>query len=189
MLLAIIVFELLSGQTYIRNYPIRISSRMSGRMIGLSSNFHQYFKITIYTHPASFRQIGWIWGNFIRPDFRPDIRIFTKIARTLFWYRNMNSWKFHVDRYHRFWVIFWTNKQTSRQTNATKNITSPISSAEVIMDYAPYRYPSPSVVIHRLSRAARVRTCTCLTYRRHSVIHTAIQNVKKVITGQHSNTR
>ena len=46
MQLATTVFEISSGQTYIRKYPIRISGRMSGRIIGLSSNFHQYFKLT-----------------------------------------------------------------------------------------------------------------------------------------------
>ena len=100
--------------TKISNPDIRFDIR---RIIGLSSNFYQHFNLILYIHPASFRQIGWIWGNFIRLDFRPDIRISTKIARTLFWCRNMISWKFHVDHYHRFWVIVWTNKQTDKQTD------------------------------------------------------------------------
>ena len=128
MLLAITVFELSSGQTYIRKYPIRISDRISGRMIGLSSNFHQYFKSTIFIHLASFRQIGWIWGNFIRPDIRPDLRIVTKIGRTLPMDNDMKSWKSHSASDYRSCVIL----RTDRQTNATENITSPISSAAVI---------------------------------------------------------
>ena len=54
-------------------------------------------------------QIGWILRKFIQPDIRPDIRIVTKINRDLFWHRNMNSWKYHVVSYYRFWVIVWTN--------------------------------------------------------------------------------
>ena len=115
MLLAITIFELSSGQTYIRKYPIRISDRISGRMIGLSSNFHQYFKSTIFIHTASFRQIGWIWGNFIRPDIRPDLRIVTKIGRTLPMDNDMKSWKSHSASYYRSWVILRTDRQTNKR--------------------------------------------------------------------------
>ena len=92
--------------------PNRISGRISGWMTGPTSNFHQYFKTTIYTYLKSFMQIKWILKKFIRPDIRPDIRIVTKINRGLFWHRNINSWKFHVVSYYRFWVIVWTNIHT-----------------------------------------------------------------------------
>ena len=39
MLLAITVFELSSGLTYKQKYPIRITGRIPGQIIGLSSNF------------------------------------------------------------------------------------------------------------------------------------------------------
>ena len=116
MLLAITSFELSSGQIYIQKYPFRISGRISGRIIILNSDFHQYFKSTLYIHPASFSQIGWIWGNFIRPDIRPDIWIFTKIYRSLCWHLTMNPWKSHDDSCYRSWIILLTHKVTKSHT-------------------------------------------------------------------------
>ena len=72
-------------------------------------HIHTYVRAILCAYLESFIQIGWILRKFIHPDIRPDIRIVTKINRDLFWHRNMNSWKYHVVSYYRFWVIVWTN--------------------------------------------------------------------------------
>ena len=100
------------GRTLRKFIPNRISGRISGWMIGSTSDFHQYLRTIIDTYLESFMQISWILRKFIRPDIRPDFRIVTKINRDLFWYCNINSWKFHVVSYDRFWVIVWTNIHT-----------------------------------------------------------------------------
>ena len=90
---------------------------ISGRTTGLASNFHQFFKLTLYIQLGSFMQIGRISKKFIKPDIRPDIRIVTKIKRDLIWHRNMYYRKIHVASYYHFWAIVWTNIRKRNRIN------------------------------------------------------------------------
>ena len=105
------------GWILMKFIPNRISGWISGWITELASNFLQYFKTTIYTYLESFMQIGWILRKFIWPDIRPDIRIVTKIGRTLPMKGDIKSWKSHIASYYRSWVIVRTNRQTNRQTD------------------------------------------------------------------------
>ena len=73
------------------NVQTEKNGRISGRIIGLASNFHHFFKSTLYIQLECFMQIVEILKKFIRPDIRPDVQIVTKIYKDLFWHRDMNS--------------------------------------------------------------------------------------------------